>query len=373
MAEKRLPVAVIGVGAFGSEMVSALKQSDLVDVVGLSDLDAEKAAGVSAETDVPGYHDNRSLLAETRPEAVFLCVPPMSASELISACADRGIHVWKDLPLARNLPEGVAMVRRMEEGELKLAVGTQRRFSAGYRWAHDAKGRLGDIFLARSHYLFNWGPELGWRGDLESAGGGALLELGYHAIDLLVWMLGMPDEVYGASAVGSRSVAVGTDEPVHRMHDTDDTAATIMRYISGAMASVVTTRSSGPVSEELCIHGRCGSLRADGETCVLRDPDGNIVGHAEDDATPVSVLRRQAEAFATAVIRNAKTYECSGRENLLNLAVIDAIYLSDRTGQMEEPYRLLEQQGLTAEACVTLRPLEEERNSEGDDLEEMSL
>ena len=373
MAEQRLPVAVIGVGAFGSEMASALKHSALVDVVGLSDLDAERVANVSAEMGVPGYHDNRSLLAETRPQAVFLCVPPMSGTELISACADRGIHVWKDLPLARNLPEGVAMVRRMEEAGLKLAVGTQRRFSVGYRRAHEARRRLGDVFLARAHYLFNWGPELGWRGDRDSAGGGALLELGYHAIDLLVWMLGMPDEVYGVSAVGNRSVAAGAVEPVQRMYDTDDTAATIMRYISGAMASVVTTRSSGPVSEELCMHGRCGSLRADGGTCVLRDPDGNVLGHSEDDAPPVSVLRRQAEAFATAVIRDAKNYECSGRENLLNLAVIDAIYLSDRTGQMEEPHRLLEQQGLTVERCTALRPPEEQRDPEGGDPGERSL
>jgi len=356
MSDERLRVVVIGVGGFGVEMLSGLIQSEVVDVVGLSDKDPEVAQRVSADTGVVGYSDNRSLLVETRPSAVFLCVPPMAASELIAACADRGIHVWKDLPLARGLDEGVAMVQRMEEAGLKLAVGTQRRFAVGYRCAYDLRRRLGDVFLARSHYLFNWGPELGWRGDRGSAGGGALLELGYHAIDLLVWMLGMPDEVYGVSAVGNRPAASNDDETPQRLYDTDDTAAAIMRYVSGAMASVVTTRSSGPVSEELCIHGRGGSLRADGQSCVLRDPDGNILGHAEDEPGPVSVFRRQAEAFAAAVLNDAKSYECSGRENLLNLAVIEAIYLSDRTGQLEEPHRLLEPHGLTVEACLSLRP-----------------
>lgn len=356
MADERLPVVVIGVGGFGVEILSALTQSEMVNVVGLSDKNPEVAQRVSADTGVAGYSDNRSLLAETRPAAAFLCVPPMGASELIATCAARGIHVWKDLPLARGLDEGVAMVRRMEEAGVKLAVGTQRRFAVGYRCAYDLRRRLGDIFLARSHYLFNWGPELGWRGDRGSAGGGALLELGYHAIDLLVWLLGMPDEVYGVSSAGNRARPSEGDETPERMYDTDDTAAAIMRYVGGAMASVVTTRSSGPVSEELCIHGRGGSLRADGESCVLRDPDGNVLGHAEEESTRASVLKRQAEAFAASVLHEAESYECSGRENLLNLAVIEAIYLSDRTGQLEEPHRLLEPHGLTVEACLSLRP-----------------
>lgn len=363
MADERLPVVVIGVGGFGAGMLSALAGSDLVTVVGISDRNSHVVDRISTDMGIPGYADNRSLLAETRPAAAFLCVPPMPAAELISACADRGIHVWKDLPLARNLDEGLAMVRRMEEAGLKFAVGTQRRFAVSYRQAHGFKPRLGEIFLARAHYLFNWGSELGWRADRTSAGGGALLELGYHAVDLLVWLLGMPDEVYGISSAGNRPQQEdgGDAEPIY---DTDDTAAAIMRYVGGAMASVVTTRSSGPVSEELCLHGRGGSLRANGETCVLRDPDGNVLGHVEDEPAPVRVFRRQAEAFVTAVLHNAKTYECSGRENLLNLAVIEAIYLSDRTGQSEEPHRLLEPHGLTVENCLSLCP----PGREGEDL-----
>ena len=54
-------------------------------------------------------------------------------------------------------------------------------------------------------------------------------------------------------------------------------------------------------------------------------------------------------------------------------AVIDAIYLSDRTGQMEEPHRLLEQHGLTVEHCTALRPLEPEWDADTDDLDDMAL
>ncbi len=352
-----LAVAVIGVGGFGALTLTALQQSPLVQVVGVGDRDPAVAERVGREASVPAYSDNRSLLVETRPQAVFLATPPSAAAELVATCAERGIHVWKELPLARDLAEGVAMVNLMHRARLKLAVGTQRRFAAGYRKAWELRHELGEIFLARSHYLFNWGVELGWRSDKASAGGGALLELGYHAIDLLIWLLGFPEEVYGISAGGNRPAPANGDEAAQPIYDTDDTAAAIMRYSSGLMATVVTSRSSGPVSEELCLHGRCGSLRADGETCLLRDPDGNVLDHAQDKPTPVSVFRRQVDAFARAVLTNARSYQCSGLENLMNLAVVEAIYLSDRTAQPENPLRLLQAHGLTVERCRALRPI----------------
>ena len=358
-SNQRLPVAVIGVGGFGRRTLQALQHCGAVEVVGVSDRDPAAAEQAGRSAGVPSYSDNRSLLAETRPQAVYLATPPMPAVELIAACAERGIHVWKELPLARNLADGVAVVGRMERAGLKLAVGTQRRFATGYRRTWELRERLDEVFLARAHYLFNWGPRLDWRGDRASAGGGALLELGYHPIDLLIWMLGLPEEVYGCNArnAGTAPDAGGEPEPIY---DTDDTAAAILRYEKGCMASVVTTRRSGPVSEELSLHGRSGSLTANSETCLLRDPDGAVIDQARDEADPQEVFRRQAEAFARAVQGGGPRYECSGRENLLTLAVIEAIYLSDQTSQPERPLRFLQQHGLTVEECLACRPLADE-------------
>lgn len=356
MGDAAVPVVVIGVGGIGGRTLQALQESRLVDVVGIADKDPAVAERVGEEASVPAYSDYRSVLAEARPIAVFLAVPPMVSCDLIAACAERSIHVWTESPPARDLAEGVAMVQMMDKAELKLAVGTQRRFAVGYRRAWELRKALGEVFLARSHYLFNWGAALGWRGDRASAGGGALLELGYHCIDLLVWLLGLPEEVYGTTVGATPSAGLGGGEPAQAIYDTDDTAAAIMRYASGLVASIVTTRSSGPVSEELSLHGRRGSLRADNETCFLRDRDGNVLDHAEAGPSPVAVYLRQAEAFAQAILDDAPRYECSARENLLNLAVVEAIYLSDRTAQPEDPHQLLQTHGLTVEECLASSP-----------------
>ena len=358
MPQDPLPVAVIGVGGVGRWTLQALLASESARVVGVADKDPRIAERAGTEFKVPSYGDNRSLLAEARPTAVFLAVPPMAAPDLLAACAERGIHVWKEMPLARNLAEGLAFVTRMEAAGLKLAVGTQRRFAVGYRRAWELRRRLGRVFLGRAHYLFNWGPNLTWRGDRASAGGGALLELGYHAVDLMVWMLGLPEEAYGISARGNRPGDVGPDGADLPLYDTDDTAAVILRYADGGMSTVVTTRSSGPVSEELSLHGRGGSVTATGESCLMRDPEGTVLDRVAGDEAPLAVFRRQAEAFVAAVRDGAKRYDCSARENLLDLAVVEAAYLSDRTGQAENPRSLLKNHALAVEDCLTLRPIE---------------
>ena len=347
-----LPVAVIGVGGLGELVLQGLLASREVKVVGVADRDARAAEQAAARAHLPAYSDNRSLLAETRPAAVYLATPPPAAAELIAACAERGICVWKAPPLARSLDEGIALTALMGKAGAKLAVGTQRRFAPGYRRAWQLRGELGKVFLARGHYLFNWGPQLGWRGDKATAGGGALLELGYHTIDLLLWMLGMPEEVYGLAA---RTAADG----LISVHDTDDTAAAILRFAPDSMAAVVTTRCSGPVSEELSLHGQGGSLTASSEWCTLRAPDGNILDSVKDEIGPVDLFRRQAEAFAATVSSGADRYECSARENLLNLAVIEAIYLSDKTSQPENPTRLLTSRGWDVQECLKQRPIDQ--------------
>lgn len=354
----RLPVVVIGVGGFGGLTLSALAKSERVRVVGVSDRDRAAAERAGKASGAPAFTDNRSLLAETRPAAAYLAVPPMEAPALVAACAARGVHVWKELPLARNLEEGLAMVAAAERAKVKLAVGTQRRFAAGYRRARDLLPKLGELFLARAHYLFHWGGNLAWRGDKASAGGGALIELGYHLVDLLVWMLGLPEDVYGTSAIVSDRKARSQGRKLQPIHDTDDTAAAILRYAAGPVATVVTTRCSGPASEEVSLHGRGGWLSASSETCLFRGQEGEIVDSLRDPASPLDVFRLQAEAFAQAVATDSPTYECSARENLLNLAVIEAIYLSGKTSQPESPARLLDNLGLKPNQCLIHRPAE---------------
>ena len=190
------------------------------------------------------------------------------------------------------------------------------------------------------------------------------MDLGYHPMDLLVWMLGLPEEAYGFSA----SVTMPHDEnQPQAVYDTDDTAAAVLRFGSRCMASVVTTRRSGPISESLCLHGAGGSMEVSADCCLVRDPDGNVIDRSESATAPLSASVKHLEAFVQAIQTDSKTYPCSGWENLLTMSVMEAIYLSGRTGQPESPPRLLEPHNLKVADCMKCTPPKIEEATEDSD------
>jgi len=357
MNDSKIPVAVIGLGAFGKRTLKALKNCDDVEVVGVADKLADVVQSVATDADVEGYTDTRQMILKKKPIAVFIATPPMVWGDLLGFCLKNGVHVWKEAPLARNLGEAVNFVRMFEQAGLKLAVGTQRRFAEPYRKAIQCKSKIGDIFLARAHYLFNWGSQLNWRADKVSAGGGALLEVGYHPIDLLVWALGLPEETYGASMIARKRIILNDIEGVtDTYHDTDDTVSATLRYKDDMMAAVITSRITGPASEEFSLHGRGGSVVANFEACRLRNPDGDVVDYFESKEPPHEIYVRQVRNFLKSVTDGLKFYECSAAENLLTHAVIDAIYLSCQTAQPESPLEQLRIHGMSPRECMKFSP-----------------
>lgn len=360
MDTPELKVALIGLGSFGLRMAEALADLDGAALVGVADRNPQRTAETATRLGTRAFEDNRQLLMATRPDALFLATPPMAAPDLLKACLDLGIHVWKEAPLARSLEEAAAFARRFDAAGLKLAVGTQRRVWPTYRRCRELLPQIGEVFLARSHYLFDWGSELRWRADRKSAGGGAMLELGYHLVDLLTWTLGLPEQVFAATVINDPFEDHLDNDPTGRepqpQHDTDDSATAVLRYKSDAMVNVTTSRVTGPASEQLSLHGRNGSITADPEHCILRRTDGTVLDHLAESLQPIEPFLRQAQAFLAAVRDDAKRYPCSARENLLTHAVIEAIYLSAHTGQPESPLDSLHTHGLDPAACLALTP-----------------
>lgn len=337
MSEKNIPVVVVGLGAFGCQTAEALNICEGADLVGVCDCDQHKCEQIADDLGVKPFTDPRQLILKTKPCACFIATPPMVVPELLDICVKNNTSVWKDAPLGRDLGESSAMVMQFNDAGLKLAVGTQRRFSETYLHAKKLLPRIGEIFLARTHYLFNWGGDLKWRCDKPSAGGGALLELGYHMADLLVWMLGLPEEVYALISCESEKSTSFNANTTQPPHDTDDSAVATMRYKNNAIASMVASRAGGPVNEELSLHGQGGSIIVNPDSCTLRGTDGQVLDHLKNHLTLVELFQRQAQGFVDAVRYDEEKYSAGGEENLLTHAVISAMYLSGHTAQPESP------------------------------------
>ena len=354
----KLTIGLVGLGSVGRRALAALRQCRSVEVVGAADRDQAVLAEAQGAAGVPIFSDSRSLLAETRPQAVYIALPPAPAAELVATCAQRGIHVIKEPPLARSLAEGASLVRQMDQAKLKFVMATQRRFTTSYRRAFATRHAVGRPFLARAHYLFNWGPVVGWRADAVSAGGGALMELGGPLVDLLVWLLGLPESVFGLNAINARPDQIDRNGRPMPPTTTDDTTAAVLRFADGAMGSLAASRVSGPMSEQIAVHGQQGSILADPQHCVLRDPDGGVMDQFDALTDPSACRCDMVEAFAQAVLTKARRYACSAHESLLTLAVLDALYLSEKTASAESPLTMLQSGDFTVEQCLAHRPAE---------------
>jgi len=332
----RIRAGMIGIGGFGRMTLAGMRAAANVEVIALADYDRDLARSTAEEIGAIAYDSYESLIREADIDAIFLALPHYLYPPLVRLAAERGLHVYKEKPLARNYAEAKELVELMEGKGLRFMIGTQRRWTPGFRTMKSWTTRIGRVFLARGQYVFCWGPDFRWRGSLEESGGGALLDMGYHTVDMINWLVGLPDEVYAAASNIARP---HTEFP----YDTDDTAVTLLRWDNGAMGYLITCWVSNPAEEKALIHGSDGTLVADWQGVTLMTPEGKVLEEHKLDreaATGVAVYTSMVEHFARCVLEGEEP-QCSGRENLKNMALIEAAYRSVKTHQPQRPQSIL--------------------------------
>jgi predicted dehydrogenase len=191
----KLKVGVIGCGgiANGKHMPS-IKASGLADMVAFCDIvkeKAEKAAkeyGAKKATVYESYHD----LLQEKLDAVYVCTPNRSHSEITVAALNAGKNVLCEKPMAINTAEALRMCEAAKATKKLLAIGYQSRYRPDSRYLKKEceAGVLGEIYYARAKAIRRravptWGVFL----NEYEQGGGPLIDIGTHALDLTLWMM----------------------------------------------------------------------------------------------------------------------------------------------------------------------------------------
>jgi len=194
--EKKLKVAIIGCGgiANGKHMPSLAKISE-IEMVAFCDIEIEKAevaAKKYGSEDAKIYSDYKELLKDKSIDIVHVCTPNRSHSFITVDVLESGKHVMCEKPMAINTAEAKIMLETAKKTGKKLTIGYQNRFRGDSRYlkATCENGDLGDIYFAKAHAIRRravptWGVFLN---EFEQ-GGGPLIDIGTHALDLTLWML----------------------------------------------------------------------------------------------------------------------------------------------------------------------------------------
>jgi predicted dehydrogenase len=194
-----LRVGVIGLGRMGKlHFLNALHMND-VKVVAVADKN-KRNRKVAEEHHVKAYDDYEQLVDSKELDAVIISLPNFLKRESIFYAAEKGLDIFVDKPLARNLSEAHEIVRKVNAENVRLMVGVNYRYFDSVQKVKKIldEGRVGDVVIATSELIMDGPfshplvpkPVPEWWFDKEKAGGGALLDLGYHLIDIFNWMFG---------------------------------------------------------------------------------------------------------------------------------------------------------------------------------------
>jgi predicted dehydrogenase len=339
---EQVRVGVIGVG-MGRVHAIHYRDCPEADLVAVCDIDRGRLEHVGWETGARKLYDGaEALLADQEIDAVSIAVPNAYHAPLTLAALEAGKHVLCEKPLAMNAEEAARMVETARRLGRKLMVHFNFRFqptSQAVKRALDA-GALGHVYYARSVWHRRRGiPNLGgWFTRKETAGGGALIDIGIHRLDLALWLMGYPRPVSVTGIVHDR-LGRRLAEQEGKPFDVDDFAAAFIRFENGAALTLETSWASNSEKRE----DQSTQLFGVDGGAVLRNwdegyqyearlfcpRDGDVA--AEVPPAP-ECLETPQQHFCRSIL-NGTEPAGSGEEGLLVMRLLDAIYRSAATGE----------------------------------------
>jgi len=328
-------VGVIGLN-MGKGHVRNYASSPDVEAVYVCDLVPERREAVIAECGLttPAYADYREMLANSDIDAVSVALPNRLHAPVTIAALRAGKHVLCEKPMAATVAEARRMVAAAAKADRQLMVHFNQRFSpeAFFVKSLADSGELGDIYLAKCHWIRRRGiPRRSTFYQKATSGGGALIDIGVHVLDLTMWLMGHPQPV---AVSGCTYCNFGPDlDPVF---DVDDHALAFVRFANGASLSLEASWASHVQGEAIGfeLRGTRGGARRvgsyQGEYRVFQTVGGTFV-----DTTPCAPLPPVANAqhqFAASIV-NGTPNPAPGEHGLAVQQVLEAIYKSAANGR----------------------------------------
>lgn len=247
-----LKVGIIGTGGISSaHILGYLEFPGECEIVALADPTPEKAARKAEEfglTDAAVFTDGAELIASGAVDLISIATPPSSHAPLTIAALDAGIHVIVEKPMAPSLDECDAMIAAQRRSGAVLSVIAQNRFRDDLSLLNDVvrSGLLGSISFLRVDSAWWRGLayyDLWWRGTWDSEGGGCTLNHAIHHIDLLLWLMGRPEQVVSMLANAQ-----------HDNAEVEDLSVAIFRYGRGLAQLTASTVHHGE-HQEIVVQG----------------------------------------------------------------------------------------------------------------------
>lgn len=344
MVEKKLGVGIVGLG-IGSVHLQGYLQCPEARVVALCDVDEERARKVAAEHDIPHvYTSYEDMMKEAEVEAVSVCTPNFLHAPITLAALAAGKHVLCEKPLALKPEEAEAMVDAAKQSGKVFMVAFNNRFrddvKALKQYIED--GKMGEIYYAKTGWLRRKGaPGMGgWFTTKAKSGGGALIDIGVHVLDLALWLMGNPKPIAVSGStymkfgqLGKGAGSYGLTGTPQGTFDVDDLACALIKLDNGATLFLEASWVSH-IKEDV-IYTQVMGTEGGAEIAPLTiytDIDGRSADITPAVQDSVSGHMEEIKHFVDCVV-NGKQPLCPGEQGMQVTRILDAIYRSAATGK----------------------------------------
>lgn len=235
---EKLRLAMIGLGGISKLHLRGFTENPHVEVVAACDTSPEQfKATVEEFGEMATYTDAKKMLKTEKLDGVSIATPNKFHAPLTLAALDAGLHVFCEKPMAMTVLESEKMEAKAKEARKNLMINFSYRFSPmsfALKQQVDA-GIIGDIYFGRTIWHRRRGcPGFGgWFGTKALSGGGPLIDLGVHRLDLALWLMGYPEPV---SVSGSCYNHLATDmaKKQKKHFDVEDLACGLVKFANGA-------------------------------------------------------------------------------------------------------------------------------------------
>lgn len=338
----KVRVGIVGVG-IGSYHAHGYSKLPNVEIAALCDIDVDRLKRTAERFGVKKvYTDYEIMLAEEELDAVSVCTPNVLHAPVAIAALEAGCHVLCEKPLSVNAEEGAKIVAAARKAKGKFMIGMNNRFRGDTQVLkkYIEAGDLGEIYYAKCGWIRRNGvPGMGsWFTRKEMAGGGPLVDIGVHALDLTLYLMGNPKPVsaYGATYAKFGPFGKGTGQWGTAVKGgeftVEDLACGMVRFDNGATLVLEASWAQHCAEEKLYseVYGERGGAtleplriytEAHGRPVDITPSFPNISGHEAEIAHFVECIVANKQPLATA------------DQALDVMRILDGVYRSAQTGE----------------------------------------
>ncbi|MBV9848654.1 MAG: Gfo/Idh/MocA family oxidoreductase [Armatimonadetes bacterium] len=346
MASDKVQVGVVGVGIGRTHLNGYRKLGDRVEIFGICDINEARARATADEFGVKRvFTDYAAMFAEPDLDAVSVCTPNALHAEVALAAIEAGKHVLCEKPMADTLENAQKIVAASRRSDKVFMMGMNNRFRGDTQVLKSFinEGQLGDIYYAKCGWTRRNGiPGLGgWFTTRAMSGGGPLIDIGVHVLDLTTYLMGNPAPVsasgstyahFGPRGRGAGGYGYAPDPGTKIQYDVEDLATGLVKFDNGATLFLEASWASYIPHDQFysTLLGTEGG--ADLEPLrVYKDMAGAPVDIAPQ-APQIGGHEAEVRHFIECIEQN-KTPLATAEQGLHILQILDAIYRSAETGR----------------------------------------